>query len=76
MVQDPLSRVASWLTPKSSEEKPATAEELAAVEFEAIDAEDCQVLYEGMTTQETMMFRLASGFLAKNKPDLVDAVRK
>jgi hypothetical protein len=90
MAQDPLSRVASWialanteseasLSPTKSEpneERPVTPEELAAIEFEAFDAKACQLLYKGMTTQETIMFRLASGYLAKSKPDLVDAVRK
>jgi hypothetical protein len=87
MAQDPLSHVASWITPtldagagstvaNSSEERPATAEEWAAVEFEAVDAKVCQLLYKGMTTQETIMLRLASGYLAKSKPDLVSTIRK
>jgi hypothetical protein len=72
MTQDPLSHVASWISPTldagaarfmradSSEERPATAEELAAIEFEGVDATACRLLYKGMTTQETIMFRLAS----------------
>jgi hypothetical protein len=81
MSNDPVTAVASWISStldgaNSSEEKPATFEEAATIEFEAVDAEACQLLYKGMTTQETIMFQLASGYLAKSKPDLVDTIRK
>jgi hypothetical protein len=72
---DPVSRVASWLESKQEDEKPATAEELAAaaIEFEAIDVHDLRI-FKGRSPEEDFMFRTAIAFLAKSKPDLVRVV--
>jgi hypothetical protein len=79
---DPVSRVATWLTPPNSEavddERPATVEEMAAVEFEAIGPELGAELDAKLRTwaqgDHGVTLRFASTILQRSKAELVESL--
>jgi hypothetical protein len=91
MAQDPLSHVASWITPtldteagstpaNSSIERPATAEEAATIEFEPLGgpgAFDCFAIpaWNEECRDLGIILRFAGVLAQKTKPELVDYVR-
>jgi hypothetical protein len=81
---DPIAHVASWLTPPVSgaaaDERPATVEEMAAIEFEAIGPEvgaelDAKLrTFEQTSRDHGITLRFASTILQRSKSELVEMV--
>jgi hypothetical protein len=82
-MSDPLSHVASWFTPAAdadlSRDSAATAEELAAVEFEAMGPEFDECFANSAFEEECrghgITLRIASSLAQRTKSELIEGLR-
>lgn len=78
--QETLDRLNAGVSLPSADEEPATAEELAVIEFEAVDQKISSPFQEPLWTERCRnlgnCLRLAAGLVRLTKPELMKSVRK